>query len=119
MVAKKMASKPPAKKVASKPAVKKQVSDAQAKQMLNNALTEIMASGKGVRDFPKAKDLINAIGDSFDPGGALVTKIGRSRFERLADAEARKVHARIKKAAGRGDMNRSASMPGGYPKKKK
>jgi len=119
MVAKKMASKAPAKKMASKPAVKKQVSDAQAKQMLNNALTDIMAQGKGIREMPTAKDLINAIGDSIDPGGALVTKIGRSRFERLADAEARKVHARIKKAASRGDMNRSASMPGGYPKKKK
>jgi len=117
MVAKKMASKAPAKKMASKPAAKKQVSDAQAKQMLNDELTAMMASGKGVRDFPKAQDLINAIGDSFDPGGAFVTKIGRNRFERLADAEARKVHARIKKAAGRGDMNRSASMPGGYPKK--
>ena len=109
MVAKKMASKAPAKKMASKPAVKKQVSDAQAKQMLNNALTDIMARSKGVRDYPKAKDLINAIPDSIDPGGALVTKIGRSRFERLADAEARKVHARLKKAAGRGDMNRSAA----------
>ena len=71
--------------------------------------TDIMARSKGVRDYPKAKDLINAIGDSIDPGGALVTKIGRSRFERLADAEARKVHARLKKAASRGDMNRSAA----------
>jgi|APGre2960657373_1045057.scaffolds.fasta_scaffold57994_2 hypothetical protein len=117
--AKKMASKAPAKKMASKPAVKKQVTDTQAKQMLNDALTGMMAEGKGIRDFPKAQDLINAIGDSFDPGGAFVTKIGRNRFERLADAEARKVHARIKKAASRGDMNRSASNPWYLSYKKK
>jgi hypothetical protein len=109
------AKKAPAKKMS---APKASVTDAQAKQMINKQITSMVSSGKGIRDYPKAQNVIDAIGDSFDPGGAFVTKIGRARFEKFADAEARKVHSRLAGAAGRGDMNRSSSMAGGYPTQK-
>ncbi len=110
-----VAKKAPAKKM---PAPKPRMTDAQAKQMINKKITSMVSSGKGIRDYPKAQNVVDAIGDSFDPGGAFVTKIGRARFEKYADAEAKKVHARLAGAASRGDMNRSSSMAGGYPTKK-
>ena len=118
--AKKMsAPKPPApgkgKPMGKAPA---RLTDEQAKQMINKEITSMVSSGKGIRDYPKAQNVVDAIGDSFDPSGAFVTKIGRARFEKYADAEAKKVHSRLAGAASRGDMNRSAAMPGGYPTQK-
>ena len=84
------------------------ITDERAKAMINAELKQVMSVNKGIRSFPKAIDLINVIGDTISEG-ALPDKIGRKRFEKFADAEAKKVHAYYAKAAARGDMNRSAS----------
>ena len=102
MAAKKM----PAKKVAAK----KAMSDSDARKKIAKDINSMVASGNAMKDYPTAKSLINVLPDTIGEG-SLRPKLGDKKFYAIANAEAKKIHARLKAAAGRGDMSRAVLQP--------
>lgn len=103
MAAKKM----PAKKAA--PA-KKAMSDSDARKKIAKDISSMLASGNAMKDYPTAKSLINVLPDTIGEG-SLRPKMGDKKFYAIANAEAKKAHARLKAAASRGDMSRAVLQP--------
>jgi len=102
MAAKKM----PAKKVAAK----KAMSDSDARKKIAKDINSMVASGNAMKDYPTAKSLIDVLPDTIGEG-SLRPKLGDKKFYAIANAEAKKIHARLKAAAGRGDMSRAVLQP--------
>jgi hypothetical protein len=102
MAAKKM----PAKKMTAKP----KTSDADARKEIAKGVNEILASGNAMKNYPTAKSLMDVLPDTLGEG-SLRPKIGDKKFYSMANAEAKKAHARLKKAAARGDVSRAVLEP--------
>lgn len=98
------------KMLAKKVAAKKAMSDSDARKQIAKDINSMVASGNAMKNYPTAKSLIDVLPDTIGEG-SLRPKLGDKKFYAIANAEAKKVHARLKAAASRGDVSRAVLEP--------